>query len=552
MKQKSEFDYIIVGAGSAGCVLARRLTEDNSSSVLLLEAGPIDSSLFLRMPIALAHLLLSDKYNWYYHTDGEPHMDHREMYCPRGRVLGGSSSINGMVYVRGNAFDFDGWAGNDLAQWSYAHCLPYFKKAETYERGGDDYRGHDGPLHVTAGKTDNPLYQAFIDAGIEAGYPATEDMNGFQQEGFGIMDRTTFAGKRCSTAVAYLRPVIERANLHLQLRALSHRVLFEGKRAIGVEYQHRGEMHKAYAGKEVIVCGGTINSPQLLMLSGVGSAEHLQQHDIPVVSDLPGVGQNLQDHLDFTIQISCKQPISYAPALKLFGKLGVGLRWLLFKQGIGASNLFESGGFIRSDTGVEFPDLQFHFMAIGASYDGSAWIKAHAYQVFMSLMRPTSRGRVRLRSNDPHASPSILFNYFETQKDQQDVIKGMKLTREILHQNAFTPYRGPGISPGDEVQSDQQILAWARTKGETEYHPTSTCKMGADDDAVVDGSLRVHGVESLRVVDASVMPSVVSGNTNAATIMIAEKAADIIAGKTPLEPLYVPVYRANDYMSSQR
>ena len=552
MAERDTYDYIIVGAGSAGCVLASRLSEDTGVSVLVLEAGPRDRSITIRMPAAFSYPLLSDRFNWYYHTEPEPHMDGRRMYCPRGRVLGGSSSINGMAYVRGNALDYDGWAGNDLPDWSYAHCLPYFKKAETYERGGDDYRGDGGPLHVTASKTDNPLHRAFIDAAVEAGYPATDDMNGFQQEGFGIMDRTTRDGRRWSAADAYLKPVLGRDNLELVLGALTNRVLFDGTRAVGVEFQQGGRLRKAHADREVILSGGSINSPQLLLLSGVGPADQLREHDIPLVSDSPGVGENLQDHIDFTVQVACTQPVTLYPATTPLGKLATGLRWLLFKEGVGATNLFETGGFIRIRPGVEFPNLQYHFMAIAADYNGTHTYKEHGYQAFMSLMRPTSRGHVRLRSKDPRAKPSILFNYLSTEEDRQDVIDGVKLTREILAQDALAPFRGRELSPGAHVQSDEEILAWARANGETEYHPTSTCAMGTDDRAVVDGRLRVHGVEALRVVDASIMPAVVTGNTNAATIMIAEKAADIIAAKPPLDPLYAPVYQAPNFATAQR
>jgi choline dehydrogenase len=552
MARNGTYDYIIVGAGSAGCVLASRLSEDAGVSVLVLEAGPPDRSITIRMPAALSYPLLSDRFNWYYHTEPEPHMDGRRMYCPRGRVLGGSSSINGMVYVRGHALDYDGWAGNDLPEWSYAHCLAYFKKAETYERGGDDYRGDGGPLHVTAGKTENPLHRAFIEAAVQAGYPATDDMNGYQQEGFGIMDRTTRGGRRWSAADAYLKPVLGRDNLSLELGALTQRVLFEGTRAVGVEFEQGGRTRKVFAERDVILSGGSINSPQLLMLSGVGPADQLKAHDISVVHDSPGVGENLQDHIDFTVQVACTQPVTEYPATTALGKVVTGLRWLLFKEGVGATNLFETGGFIRTRPGVAFPNLQYHFMAIAADYNGVHTYKEHGYQAFMSLMRPTSRGHVRLRSKDPKDKPSILFNYLATEEDRRDVIDGLRLTREILGQEAFAPYRGRELSPGEQVQSDEEILAWARANGETEYHPTSTCKMGTEEDAVVDGALRVHGLDGLRVVDASIMPNVVTGNTNAATIMVAEKAADIIAGKPPLDPLYVPVYHAEDYAIAQR
>ncbi|MDH3690260.1 MAG: choline dehydrogenase [Gammaproteobacteria bacterium] len=546
------YDYIIIGAGSAGCVLASRLTEDPNVKVLLLEAGPMDRSLYIHMPAAFSYPLADDKFNWYYHTDPEPYMDNRRMYCARGRVLGGSSSINGMVYVRGNALDYDGWARNSLAEWSYAHCLPYFRKSETFDQGADDYRGGDGPLNVSTGRCDNPLFNVFVEAGLQAGYPYTEDMNGYQQEGFGKMNMTVHKGERWSAVKAYLRAAMSRANLTVEVKAFTNRILFSGTQATGVEYERANHTHQVHAEREVIVCGGVINSPQLLMLSGIGNADDLNNLNIPVVQHLPGVGENLQDHLDLYIQYECKQPITLYNSLKPLGKLKTGLEWLLFKKGVGASNQFESGGFIRTRAGVEFPNLQYHFMPIAASYDGSSTVKSHGFQVFMSTMRPTSRGRVKLRSSNPREHPSILFNYLQTENDRQEIRDGVRLTREIVAQKAFDPFRGKELAPGDGLTSDADIEAFARAKGETEYHPACSCKMGIDDMAVVDGDTRVHGVENLRVVDASIMPQVITGNLNATTIMIAEKAADIIAGKSPLKPTYTPFYRAENYRTSQR
>lgn len=545
MPLQKEYDYVIVGAGSAGCVLAARLTEDPTVTVLLVEAGGMDRSLFIRMPIALSIPLQSEKYSWKYYTEPEPYMNNRHMYCPRGRVLGGSSSINGMVYVRGHALDFDTWAGNDMPEWSYAHCLPYFRKAETYERGGDEYRGDSGPLYVTAGKFHSPLYQAFVDAGVQAGYPATDDMNGFQQEGFGIMDRTTKNGRRWSTADAYLKPALNRSNLHLEVRARTHRVLFDGRRATGIEFEQRGEMRNVYAGRSVILSGGTINSPQLLLLSGVGPRQHLADLDIPVIADVAGVGENLQDHLDFSLQVACTQPVSYYPATKPLGKLGVGINWFLGRDGIGRTNLFEAGGFVRTRSDLDQPNLQYHFMAIAADYNGKSTQDTHAYQTMMSMMLPESRGRLWLKSADPTAPPAIRFNYLATEQDRRDAIDAVHVTRRVLSMPAFHPYRGEELAPGENVKTDDEILAWIRATAETEYHPTSTCTMGTGDDSVVDPELLVHGIENLRVVDASIMPTVVSGNTNAATIMIAEKAADIIAGRSPLPASYVPVYQSS-------
>ena len=539
---KKGYDYIVIGAGSAGCVISSRLSEAASTSVLVLEAGGAKRPLKSRIPAALDYALHDDRYNWYYYTDPEPYMDGRRIYCPRGRAIGGSSAINGMKFIRGHALDFDGWAGNDLPEWSYAHCLPYFKKCENYDRGGDDYRGDSGPLFVTAARVEQPLDRAFLEAGQQAGYPYSKDTNGYQLEGFGITDRTIHNGERVSTGAAYLRPAMRRDNLDVVTEALTQRILFDGKRAIGVEYTQGGRTQQAFADREVILCGGTINSPQLLLLSGIGDATHLGEHNIPVVQHVPGVGQNLQDHLDLRVQVKCKQPVSLYPQTKGLGRLVVGLRWLLTKSGVAASNLFEVSGYVRSNDQVPYPNIGLGFMAVAASYDGSKSYQGHGYQTHFDLMRPTSRGRVKLKSADPRDKPSIVFNYMHTESDRQEVIDGLRLTREILAQEAFAPYDDGELTPGLDVQRDEDVLAWARGAGETEYHPTSTCTMGTGDNAVVDGALQVHGVEGLRVADASIMPRVVTANTNATTIMIGEKAADIIAGKPPLEPLYVPVY----------
>ena len=539
---KKSYDYIVIGAGSAGCVIASRLSEAAATRVLVLEAGSAKRPLMSRIPAALDYALHDDRYNWYYHTDPEPYMDGRRMYCPRGRALGGSSAINGMMFIRGHPLDFDGWAGNDLPEWSYAHCLPYFKKYENYDRGGDDYRGTGGPLHVTTARPERALDRAFLEAALQAGYPYSEDNNGYQHEGFGVTDRTIHQGERWSTASAYLRPAMQRDNLDVETDTLTRRILFDGRRAVGVEYSRAGDTLEVHAEREVIVCGGSINSPQVLLLSGVGDAGDLREHGIPLVQHLPGVGRNLQDHLDLRVQVKCKQPVSVYPSTKGLGRLVAGVQWLLTKRGVASSNLFEVAGYIRTNDRVPYPNLQSGFMAAAAHYDGSKTYPGHGYQGHLDLMRPTSRGRVRLASADPRRPPSIVFNYLQTESDRQEVIDGLRLTREILAQKAFEPYDDGEISPGGDVQSDEDVLAWARATGDTEYHPTSTCTMGTGDDAVVDGALRVHGLEGLRVADASIMPKVVTANTNSATIMIGEKAADIIAGKPPLEPLYVPRY----------
>ena len=536
------YDYIIVGSGAAGAVLASRLTEDEGSRVLVLEAGGQDDSFFRKIPAALDYALLDKTYNWDYYTDPEPHMDGRQVYCPRGRVIGGSSSINGMMYIRGHPLDYDGWAGNALPEWSYAHCLPYFKKLEHHEGGGDDYRGGEGPFRVMSARLENPLDRAFLEAALQAGFPYTEDNNGFQHEGFGRTDSNIHNGERWSVADAYLRPASKRPNLNLVTRAMTRKVLFNGRRAVGVEYAVGGNIRTAHAEREVILSCGSINTPQLLLLSGVGAGDHLAEHDIAVVADVPGVGRNLQDHLDLRVQVRCKQPVSVYPQTKGLGRLMAGIKWITTRKGVASTNLFEVAGYVRSNDQVTYPNLQLGFMAVAASYDGAKSYEGHGYQAHIDLMRPTSRGRVKLRSADPNQSPSIVFNYLSTENDRQEVIDALRITRDILNQDAFKPYDAGEISPGPDVRSDEDVLAWARQEGETEYHPTSTCTMGTDDDAVVDGELRVHGLAGLRVVDASIMPRVVTANTQCTTIMIAEKAADMIRGRDPLEPEYRPLY----------
>jgi choline dehydrogenase len=550
-----EFDYIIVGAGSAGCVLANRLTEAPEIRVLLLEAGPPDRSLFIHMPSAFAYPLAGNTYNWAYATEPEPHMDGRRIACPRGRVLGGSSSVNGMVYIRGHALDYDGWAGaKGLAHWSYFHCLPYFKKAETRINGADSYHGGDGPLYVTTGAMQNPLYRAFIDAGVEAGYAYTDDMNGYRQEGVGPMDRTTWRGRRWSAAMAYLRPARRRANLRVESRCLATRILFEATRAAGVEYAQGGRVVHARARREVIVAGGAINSPQLLLLSGIGDADALKKLGVAAVAHVPGVGENLQDHIETYVQHACTQPITLYSTQNLLAMGRIGVEWLLFRTGLGATNHFEAGGFIRSAAGVRHPDLQYHFLPIAITYDGKEKVNQHGFQAHVGPMRPTSTGWVRLKSADPREPPRIQFNYLATAGDRREFRDGVRLTREIFAQKAFDPFRGAELSPGAEVTTDAALDAHLRRKAESAYHPSCTCKMGAEDDpaAVVDGQLRVRGTEGLRVVDASVMPAVVSGNLNAPTIMIAEKAADIILGQPALPPIEVPVFIHPEWRTRQR
>ncbi|XP_068109766.1 choline dehydrogenase, mitochondrial isoform X3 [Hyperolius riggenbachi] len=507
----------------------------------------------IHMPAALMYNLCDDTYNWFYHTEPQEHMDHRVMYWPRGRVWGGSSSLNAMVYIRGHAEDYNRWNAQGATGWDYAHCLPYFKKAQTHELGPDDYRGGNGPLHVSRGKTNHPLHHAFIEAAKQAGYPFTEDMNGYQQEGVGWMDMTIFKGQRWSTASAYLRPAMSRPNVSVQEKTLVTKIIFQGLRAIGVEYVQDGRKKKAFANKEVILSGGAINSPQLLMLSGIGDASDLKKLGIPVIVPLSGVGQNLQDHLEVYIQQMCTKPVTLYRAQKPLQMLKIGIEWMVKFTGYGATAHLETGGFIRSAPGVEHPDIQFHFLPSQVIDHGRVNPNMEAFQVHVGTMRGTSVGLVKLRSADPRDHPTINPNYLSTEKDVVDFRQCVKLSREIFTQKAFDEFRGPEILPGPGVQTDEEIDAFIRQKADTAYHPSCTCKMGQPNDstAVVDPDTKVIGVENLRVVDASIMPSIVSGNLNAPTIMLAEKASDIILGMPPLEEKNIRVFRPHN-LEAQR
>jgi choline dehydrogenase len=548
----AEFDYVIVGAGSAGAALAHRLSESGEHSVRVLEFGGSDNSIFIKMPTAFSIPMNMKRYDWGFHSEKEPGLKGRSLHQARGKVLGGSSSINGLVYVRGCAGDFEEWQELGASGWSYQDVLPYFKRGEDCVYGGDAYRGDQGGLTTCNGNNmKNPLYRAFIKAGEQAGYGYTEDYNGYRQEGFGRMDMTVRDGVRCSTAMAYLKPAMNRPNLDIQTHALTTRVIMDGKTAVGVEYRQGGKTLKVRARKEVILSASSFNSPKLLMLSGIGPADHLKEHGIEVVHDLPGVGQNLQDHLEVWVQQECTQKITLNSWLGPLAKAWIGANWLFLKRGLGTSNQFESNGYIRSRAGMKYPDIQFHFLAGAIAYDGSSAFKGHGFQVHLGANKPKSRGWVKLKSADPEAPPEIVFNYFAEEEDKEAFRAGLRWTREIFAQPALDEYRGKEVSPGPDVQTDEQIDQWLAETAETAYHPAGSCRMGTDAMAVVDPECRVHGVRNLRVVDSSIMPTVTNGNLNAPTIMIGEKAADYILGRTPLRS-DAPSFAPDDWQNSQR
>ena len=551
-----EFDYIIVGAGSAGCVLANRLSANPANQVLLLEAGGSDKNIFIQMPTALAYPMASERFNWGYHSEPEPCLDGRRITCPRGKGLGGTSSINGMVYVRGNPHDFEEWEAEGAKGWGYRDCLPYFKKAETWIKGGDDYRGGDGPLGVCAGNDMklNPLYRAFIDAGIEAGYPETEDYNGLHQEGFGPMHMTVRDGVRESTSRAYLRPVLHRPNLRLVTHALAKKIEFDKSRAAGIVVEIAGKTEFIGAKKEVLIAAGAIASPMLLQCSGIGAREDLAEVGVRQKVELPGVGKNLQDHLEVYFQFWCKKPVSLNSKLGLFSKGIIGAEWLLTKKGLGATNHFESCAFIRSSNGLKAPDIQYHFLPAAMRYDGTPSISGHGFQVHVGPNKPKSRGRVKITSADTAASPSILFNYLAADEDREAWRRCIRLTREIINQPAMDAYRGEEIQPGTQVASDEEIDRWVRENVESAYHPAGTCKMGRADDpmSVVDAECRVHGLDNLRVIDASVFPTLPNGNINAPVIMVAEKMADKLLGLPRLPSAAVAIPLPQQWETQQR
>ncbi len=550
---QGDFDYIIVGSGSAGSVMAYRLSAAGHT-VLVLEYGGSDRGPLIQMPSALSIPMNMNRYNWGFETEPEPHLGGRRLATPRGKVVGGSSSINGMVYVRGHARDFDTWEELGAKGWGYKNVLPYFKRLESSHGGEDGWRGENGPMHVKRGAWLNPLYQAFIEAGRQAGYPVTEDYNGRQQEGFGAMEMTVHNGFRWSAANAYLRPARATKRVKLITHAYARRILLEGKKAVGVEYQRGGKILHARANREIIIAASPINSPKLLQLSGIGPAAVLKAAGIKVVHERAGIGENLHDHLEVYFQVKCKQPITLNGKLNIGAKAMIGAEWVLFQSGLGSTNHFESCGFIRSAAGIDYPDIQYHFLPAAVRYDGKVSFPGHGFQVHVGPMRTKSRGHVRVLQSEPMANPEILFNYMSHPDDWKEFRSCIRLTREIMRQKALEPFRAEEIQPGANVQGDEAIDAFIRENCESAYHPTGTCKMGATDDkmAVVDHECRVIGIQNLRVADSSIMPQVTNGNLNGPTLMIGEKASDHILGRDPLPASNLEPWLNPDWRTSQR
>jgi choline dehydrogenase len=544
------YDVVVVGGGSAGCALGNRLSAEPKNRVLVLEAGHSDWRIdpFIQMPAALPYPIGNRLYDWKYESEPEPYMHDRRVYHARGKVLGGSSSINGMIFQRGNPHDYERWAADEgMKTWDYAHCLPYFKRMETCTAGADQWRGGSGPLVLERGPATSPLFGAFFEATQQAGYPLTDDVNGYRQEGFAKFDRNVYRGRRWSAARAYLHPVMNRKNLTVHTLSLVTGLRLQGTRVVGVDYLRGGKLARSVDADEVILCGGAINSPQLLQLAGIGNARELEQLGIKVVADLPGVGENLQDHLEVYLQHACKQPVSLGPWLKHRHKPRIGAEWLFLRSGVGASNHFEAGGFIRSNDQVAYPNLMFHFLPIAIRYDGSRPAAEHGYQVHIGPMYADVRGTLKITSTDPTKHPALCFNYLSTENDRREWIEIIRAARNILGQPAFAAFDAGEISPGPKVETDEEILDWVARDAETALHPSCTAKMGTDHMSVVDPmTMRVHGVDGLRVVDASVMPYVTNGNIYAPVMMVAEKAADLILGNDPLPPLDVPYYRHRD------
>ena len=525
---KEKYTYIIIGAGSAGCVLANRLTENPDNHVLLIESGPSDKTWKTAMPAALLYTMHDPKYNYLYKTEPEPFMNNRKMFCPRGKMLGGSSSHNGMVHVRGNAKDFDNWAQLGLTNWNYEKVLPFFKKSESIEGLDKKYRNNSGPLKLSRSPNGNILTQVYLNAAQQAGYQINNDMNGKNQEGFGLMDTTIYKGRRQSTSVTYLHPIIHRSNLKVLTNVTVNKIIFENKRATGVECNINGKSNKFYSNKEVILSAGAINSPHLLMLSGIGPENQLKKHDIEPVECLEGVGKNLQDHLETYVQYECKKPITLYSAQNPIRMALIGIEWFLFKSGVAANSNLETGGFIKSNQMVDYPNIQYHFFPSLVLDHGRKNPTCHSFQAHVGPMRPTSRGNVKLKSNNPKESPAIQFNYMQTDHDLREMREGIKIAKEIFHQTEFDEFRGKEIAPGDNINNDEDLNNFIRNNGDTAYHPSCTCKMGKDNMSVVDEQLKVYGIDNLRIVDASIMPNIITGNLNASTVMIAEKAADMI------------------------